>query len=163
MDPVNAVSLAASILQFIEFTAKLVKEGREIYESASGATVKHCDLEAVTQNLVYLVQQISNNSKDDALPVRLQKLSLNSVAPTNINDLGAACEKVAWELLEALNKVKARRTQNRWTGIIDALKTVWAKGKIQELRDRLEQYRTGIHTALLVSMRYVIQWEILSK
>ncbi|KAF6828989.1 hypothetical protein CPLU01_08219 [Colletotrichum plurivorum] len=156
MDPVNAVSLAASILQFIEFTAKLVKEGREIYESASGATVEHCDLEAVTQNLVRLIQQISDNTnKDDNLPAQLQKLSLSSGTPTNINVLGAACEKVAVDLLEALNMVKARRTQNRWMGIIDALKTVWAKGKIQELRYRLKQYRTGIHTALLVSMRSI--------
>ncbi|KAF7555302.1 hypothetical protein G7Z17_g2296 [Cylindrodendrum hubeiense] len=52
LDPISAVGLAAGILQFIDFTSRLVSVGREITESYDGTTVEHSDIEAVTRNLV---------------------------------------------------------------------------------------------------------------
>lgn len=156
MDPLNAVSLAASILQFVEFTAKLVNDGRQIYDSTQGATLENCDLEAVTQSLVLITRQISHNTHDDP-SVGHHGPIVDPDAPTeqNLNDLGASCQDVAKELLDAPEHLKAPVSRNRWTSIVDALKTVWARGKIQGLRNRLDQYRFGINTALLVSLRLV--------
>jgi hypothetical protein len=37
MDPITAIGFAANILQFIEYSAKIIKAGMEIYESTSGS------------------------------------------------------------------------------------------------------------------------------
>ncbi|TLD14090.1 uncharacterized protein PgNI_03108 [Pyricularia grisea] len=58
LDPVTAVGLGAGILQIIDFTTKLVDAGREITQSLNGATVEHCDIEAVTRSLVLLLRQV---------------------------------------------------------------------------------------------------------
>ncbi|KAK2749358.1 hypothetical protein CKAH01_18028 [Colletotrichum kahawae] len=155
MDPLNAVGLAAGILQFVEFTAKLVNDGRQIYHSAQGATLENCDLEAVTQSLVVLTEGISRYHTRYDSKGRLQNSASDIDAPTeqSINKLGTSCQDIAKELLDALEQLKAPNNRSRWESIVEALKTVWARSKIQELRHRLDQYRVAIHTALLVSTR----------
>jgi hypothetical protein len=37
MDPITAIGFAANILQFIEYSAKIISAGIEIYESTSGS------------------------------------------------------------------------------------------------------------------------------
>jgi hypothetical protein len=37
MDPITAIGFAANILQFIEYGAKVINAGIEIYESTSGS------------------------------------------------------------------------------------------------------------------------------
>ncbi|KAK2066060.1 hypothetical protein LY76DRAFT_585606 [Colletotrichum caudatum] len=159
MDPLNAVGLAAAILQFVDFTTKLLNNGRQIYDSAQGATLENCDLEAVTQSLVLLTGQISQHDTGKGLSAGLHGSISNSdtLAEQDISDLGASCQDVGRELLDALEHLKAPIRRNKWTSIVDALKTVWARGKIQGLRNRLDQYRVGIHTALLVSLRSVLR------
>ncbi|KXH41362.1 hypothetical protein CNYM01_10776 [Colletotrichum nymphaeae SA-01] len=156
MDPVNAVGLAAAILQFVEFTAKLFRDGQQILDSAQGATVENGDIEAVTQSLVTLTRQMpQHNTCDDPPAGSLRGSSFGPAVSTeqNLNDLGASCQAIADELLDALKDLKAPNSKNKWTSIFDALKTVWSSRKIEGLRKRLEQFRIGIHTALLVSLR----------
>jgi hypothetical protein len=38
MDPITAIGFAANILQFIDYSAKVISAGIEIYESTSGST-----------------------------------------------------------------------------------------------------------------------------
>lgn len=50
MEALAAVSLAGNILQFIDFTSRLVSKGREIH--TQGSLSEHSDLENVTTRLV---------------------------------------------------------------------------------------------------------------
>lgn len=54
LDPWTSLSLATSIVQFIDFTAKLVSDSKDLYES--GKTVQHADLETVFKDL----KEVSN-------------------------------------------------------------------------------------------------------
>ncbi|KAI6373739.1 hypothetical protein MCOR25_003367 [Pyricularia grisea] len=151
LDPVTAVGLGAGILQIIDFTTKLVDAGREITQSLNGATVEHCDIEAVTRSLVLLLRQVSDvqgGSGDQPWSVRIR-----SVGDRNMDNLTKGCGGVASELLEALNGLKITGKKTAWRSTLQALKTVWAENKIQSVRTRLAEYRMGIHTALLVSLR----------
>ena len=51
LDPFSAISLASSIVQFVDFGKRLVSEGRELYESADGALAKHVELEAIIKDI----------------------------------------------------------------------------------------------------------------
>jgi hypothetical protein len=51
MDPLTAVSLAGTILQFIDFSSKLVAGTYEIDRSVSGATAENEDITTVISDL----------------------------------------------------------------------------------------------------------------
>jgi hypothetical protein len=51
MDPLTAFSLACGIVQFVDFSSKLVSKGYEISISAEGALAENLDLETVTTDL----------------------------------------------------------------------------------------------------------------
>lgn len=151
LDPISAVGLGAGILQFVDFTAKLLSVAREVRETADGATVENCDLEAVTRSLVWLTERLSEPKQEWSTACRSRQFQ--SSADLDIDELGSGCEGIAKDLLDALQKLKSRGKVNKWKSMLQALRSVWAKGKIDNLRTRLEQYRSGIHTALLVSLR----------
>ncbi|KAF6827893.1 hypothetical protein CPLU01_08819 [Colletotrichum plurivorum] len=139
MEPIGAVGLAASILQFIEFTAKLFKEANEICDSIDGLTVKNNDLEMVTKHIhkfnIKICDEIPSNEAGDA-----------------VKSLGAECINISRELLEALDQVRAIRNSTKWANFVKALRAVWAKERIQDLRDRLDHYRETMHTLMLASL-----------
>ncbi|KAL8294857.1 hypothetical protein RB597_008297 [Gaeumannomyces tritici] len=151
LDPVTAVGLGAGTLQFIDFTAKPVGTGREIAQSVNGATVEYCDIEAIARSLIWLVGQVSDakRSWDGAY----WSERFRSAGDLEIDRLATGCEEVAAELLGALEALKIVGKRTVWRTTMQALKTVWIEGKISTIRTRLEDYRMGIHTALLVSLR----------
>ena len=51
LDPVSALSVAAAVVQFVDFSTKLVSKTREMRISIDGRTVEHRHIEAVTQSL----------------------------------------------------------------------------------------------------------------
>ena len=51
MDPLSAISLAGSIIQFIECGSKLVSIFNEICNSTSGATAENEEIETQAQSL----------------------------------------------------------------------------------------------------------------
>lgn len=44
MDPLTAIGLAANIIQFVDFTAKLLNTTKTLYQSTSGQTRENADL-----------------------------------------------------------------------------------------------------------------------
>ena len=152
LDPLSAVGLCASILQFVEFVTKLISVGDEIHKSTHGTIVEHLELEVVTQTIISLNGQISGLNEEFQTGRSLRDNVLS--ADRDIEQLGAACNTVAGELLEALDRLKAKGPRAKWNSMAHAIKTVWAKGRIESLRTRLEGFRSVIQTALLISLRF---------
>jgi hypothetical protein len=69
MDPFTAFGLASNILQFIDFSAGVISEAREVYKSASGATAANTSLEIRVQKMknlsIKLIPLDSTNQSDD--------------------------------------------------------------------------------------------------
>jgi len=151
MDPLTAVGLGANVIQFLEFVTKLVSVGREIGESTHGATVENADLEAVTRSIVWLNGRVVESKS------QWQEKSRSRSAATSpaqgMAFLVSACDDVATQLLEVLDKLKAGNKHRAWKGIVQAFKTIWTKGQIDSLRNRLDQYRAAIQTTLILLLR----------
>lgn len=47
LDPLSVLSIAASVIQFTDFTCKVIAKGNEYRKSASGALAEHVDLENI--------------------------------------------------------------------------------------------------------------------
>jgi len=65
LDPLNAISLASSIAQLIDFSAKLLKEASDIRSNGSSVNVRH--LKGMTIDLVSLEEALQKRPRLDGL------------------------------------------------------------------------------------------------
>lgn len=143
MEPLSAISLAGTVVQFLDFGIKLVAKANEIYNSAEGAEVRNIELDAITQNFVSLNRRVRIRShKLCAFGISEDEMALEAIT--------AQCNKVGEELIDALQKAKVQGAHKRWKSARQALKSVLGRDKIQDLYDRLKQYREQIVVVLLV-------------
>jgi hypothetical protein len=67
MDPFSALTVAASVVQFIQFGSSLISTSIEIYQSAEGASTRQIDIELTTLSLVGVTEKIKAGADDQAL------------------------------------------------------------------------------------------------
>lgn len=149
MDPVTALGVVASVVQFVEFTGKLVYGTCVIYKNAKNGEETHSDIETIAENLRQLAQElvqspISHKGTDKQLSERensMRKLCQN-------------CQETATELIGTLEKLKSVGQPSYWLSFRKALATVWRESEIQGLQKRLDSFRQQISLQVLVSVRY---------
>lgn len=146
LDPMTALSLAANVVQFVDFASKIVSKGRRIYLSENGALPKNLELEVVTNDLLRLAQSLRNDG--------LSTGTLNN-EEKSLQTMSDECSKIAEELLRRLEKLKVKSDakQRGWKSLRQALKSVWNKEELDELSERLLQFRDQLQFHTLVSMK----------
>ena len=142
MDPLSALSVAGTIVQFIDFGSKLLSRASEVYNSASGLTAESADLLAVTKDLKSATAlwsaskpQEDNNGEEeyeeDEDEKALRELSVRFQASSN--DM---------QLLLGKLKTKSQRTMR------DSLRVAWgslrSRNDVESLQRRLDSYRSQI-------------------
>ncbi|KAF2235183.1 hypothetical protein EV356DRAFT_514550 [Viridothelium virens] len=148
IDPLSAIGLGANILQFIEFISKLISIGNEIHSSVYGTTVENFDLEVITRTVSGLHQRIYESNEEWKVTTKGRV----SNTDREIERLASSCDEIAEDLLSVLAELRAPGKLSKWNSMADALKTVWARSKIKALRDRLDQYKAGLHSSLMISL-----------
>lgn len=139
MEALAAVSLAGSILQFLNFTGDAISKSRQIHASVNGTLKEHDDLETITTDL-----------KD--LSVRLQA----SAGPVDsaLERLCIRCQEIADELLKALESLCVKGKYTRSQSLRKALKVLWGKEKLKVLEERLALFRQELTLHVTVELRY---------
>jgi hypothetical protein len=147
MDPLSALSLASCIVQFVDFSSKLISKGHLIYSSANGALIENLDLEVVTCDLSQLTTRLGLHEKAICCTKEDQ----------NLEDLASRCSALAKELLDKLDRLKVDDDvkNRRWKSFRQALKTVWSKKDLDEIAARLAGFRSQLELYILVSLRKV--------
>lgn len=64
LDPLTALSLASSIVQLVDFSAKVVSESRQIYQA--GSAIQNDELEIISNDLLDLVKTVELRSNKGA-------------------------------------------------------------------------------------------------
>jgi hypothetical protein len=95
MVPLDAISLAAAILQFVDFGSKLMIESYNVYHSASGATE---DADALTLATTTL--------QDLAYRLQIPKYAKTTTDELALHNLARGCETLAQELLNILAELE---------------------------------------------------------
>jgi hypothetical protein len=173
MDPLSAIGLAGTIVQFIDFSRKILVGGAELYKSANGIIELNRQVELATQDLTNFtikLQRSPQTQNSSAIPTedelalsklcsdcnvvaeqlleRLGKLKLNTEVSSQVNPQDEP-QEMSWrknfhERKEKITKVR----QN----IKVVLLSVWGRGEMEELAARLEKYRAAIQARLLGSL-----------
>lgn len=148
LDPLTALSLAGNIIQFVDFSTKLVVKGREQYKSADGASVGDAELEAIAKDL----QGVNHRLTSSLQIAHARTLTASDEA---LHKLSEQCSSVAEELIHILDKLKVHGTSNRrWKSFRKALKSLMKKEEVDAIAKRLQHFRDELNIHILVSMRY---------
>jgi hypothetical protein len=160
MDPLTAVSLAGTVVQFVDFSCKLVKVGAEFYENSkleshvaaavSAKQVQDLATRAVNDLEDYRTKLQQGFQGDEAWPVLAED-------EAELRDLCRACDEAADSLLSRLNRLRIPDISRgrAWRSLQHALKAIWSRNDIETLTKRLEEYRNVIHSRVLLSLWYI--------
>ena len=143
LDPLSAASLAAAILQFVDFGSKIIVSGYETYRSTLGATEESVDLEYLTQKLYKFQDQLStSSSKLVHSDQELQKLAQK-------------CSCIAGDLLVLLDslKVKEKGLVRTWEALRQSCRLVWKKDEIAKKEKLLDSITGQVNSRLLYMIR----------
>jgi hypothetical protein len=151
LDPINALSLAANVFQFIDLGVKVVSKGKQIYRSQAGLTLNFLDLQIIAEDVSIVAGYI-----DRSLQVVSQVGGL-SAEDQALESLSRECLAAARELKGTLDtfKLEPATTARKWKSVRQALKSVWHKEKVDAMAERLRGFREQLDSGILVSLRYL--------
>jgi hypothetical protein len=141
METLAIIGLVGNIVQFVDFSGKLISKSTELYRSSEGALAEHIDIETAINHLVLL------NSK--------LKDAATTTGDGALESLCISCGTTADNLLAALDKVKVKDKQHKWKSIRKALRSVWSKEEIGNLERRLAMFREELTFHVVVDLRSV--------
>lgn len=150
MEPFAALGLACNIVQFVDFSCKLLSSASAIYRSASGAAPAVNDATTIARTLHDLSSRlVAPTTTADQEESQASQNPMNTL----LNELASGCRGASAEVLSALDGLHARTTSSRWSSFKVALLTVMKSDQIDNLEHRLEQYRRQIVLALGILQR----------
>jgi hypothetical protein len=139
METLAIIGLVGNIVQFLDFSGKLISKSTELYRSSEGALAEHIDVETVTNHLVLLNGKLKN--------------AATTTGDGALESLCISCGTAADKLLAALDKVKVKDKQHKWKSITKALRSVWSKEEIEDLERRLARLREELNFHVVVDLR----------
>ncbi|KAM0549877.1 hypothetical protein ACHAPJ_009124 [Fusarium lateritium] len=142
----EGLSVAASIIQAIDVSSRLISDGIIIYKSQDGQTVEHRELEEITTSMAKDVQQLAKGLDKTNRMRDLPDLKKKQ------ENIGRQCQSIANELLETLRGLKYEGPKSPWKSIRQALASAWNDEKIKGLEQRLDRYRQQMITNVLSSL-----------
>jgi hypothetical protein len=142
LDPLSALSVAASLIQFLDFAVKIVSKGHRIFHSPCGILPENDELETAADRLRALVQVLRRS-------VALSEQTLGGLCDESTN--------IAEELIAELERFKVPNgCKNRpWKSLRQALKSVWSKDKLIKLEKRLRAVDEQLKAEILILLRYM--------
>ncbi|OCL11066.1 hypothetical protein AOQ84DRAFT_387090 [Glonium stellatum] len=136
-----AIGLASNVVQFVDFSSKLVKESSHLYHSCSGASDDNLKLEEAIRHLETLSGTLTTPHAT-AGNVLYQDNS--------ISELALMCKKEATRLITALEELKVTDGPHRkWRSIRQALRSVWRQDGIKRFGKRLSHFQNVLTLHLI--------------
>ena len=146
LDPSNALGLASSIAQLVEFVKAVISDGRQIAKLGSTRDNEH--ILTVVKDMSALSAKVIEN-----YPKESHKSSSNDEA---LQDIAQASCEVSNELVQLLEGLQIQTPQNvkkRKRDVLNmSFKTMLERNDIQKLQKRLDRLQQELHLRLTFMM-----------
>lgn len=138
MEALTALSLAANVIQFVQFSCGLISLSSSIRNSTEGSAADLVDLEVIAKDVARHHSRLRNSAHVNR----------------DLETLAERSSDIAKDLLDVIERVRVKRSKiTRWGSFRQALETVWKKDQISGLQSRLESLRDEIQYHLIVDMQ----------
>ncbi|KAK3375622.1 hypothetical protein B0T24DRAFT_718180 [Lasiosphaeria ovina] len=134
MEPLSALAIATGVAQFVGLGYSIATGTVERYQSLTGTTAAHDELEGLTERLIGLIQTLGESSQfwDSPNASRDERVYMNA-----LRDVVAKCQAVASELLAVLADGKASGSHKLSKSFMAATRS---KGKDKAMRKLKSQF-----------------------
>lgn len=145
LDPFSSLSLAGVVVQFVDFSAKILSETRRLYK-CHGCKDEHEEIDCINRDF----QQI----RSDIDKAASERDGLSS--DPGLQELIAQCHNLSQQLSAAIGGNHDHKLQgHKWKSFRAALKRIWSQDKINEFRHRLSCLQKQLTVHLQTSQRFV--------
>lgn len=140
MEPLSALSVAAAVVQFVDFAGRIIGSAFELRDSMTGELARNFELDEVTTDLKARAQEIStidSQNPDVAFgPLAQRALTLSE------------------ELLAVLSDLKRKHSGSfkSWAALQAAIRNFLKAGKIESLQGRLDNVRSEMMLKVNVAL-----------
>lgn len=145
LDPLSAIGLASAIVQFVDFSGRLISETREIYGAGKGLLKQNQELEEITQDLKKFCQDLTPDQPEQAPAPSDDEVVLQEISKT--------CKDIAVELLLVLDKLKAKGRYEKFESFKKALRSALKREKIEEIKARIDRAQAQLHLRLIALVK----------
>lgn len=97
-DPASALSIASSVVQFIQFSVSLASQAKQIYDSAEGSLPEHIECDAASRRLAGLSERV----KESVDTLEKGRGQSSRPIPTALGDICNRCIEISTELQTSL-------------------------------------------------------------
>lgn len=145
-EAVAALSLAANILQVLDFGKQFAIAGCAIYQAGPGSIEVLSDLQSSSSGFHSVLTELQKGAA---------RAPTSNVAKGDdgILVLASKCSGVLNQMLEAIASSGSLEKGRKRDAAKAAFKLVWKKGDIESLQKRLDQFRDELTLHLVVSLR----------
>lgn len=147
LDPLTCIGLAGNIVQFLDFSIKIVSESYQIYSSATGSTKRNEEAEFVASDFLSTTERIADSLSPPGTDIVLNKYE------QKLENLRLKCAAIAQELLAKLNKLNVNGKKTILKSLGKALRKFWSSSVIDDLQRRLESLRSELEMEILVDIK----------
>jgi hypothetical protein len=138
MDSLTALSIAGTIVDFVDFALKILTTGHQLYKSSSGSIPAHEELKLVGRDLSVLATKLD-------FPARTGNVHDDTV----LEDLCAKCESIAQELIEHLKKLRRQEKKGPMKSFRLSLKVTWDQKDLDSLIQKLQLLQRSLESWFL--------------
>jgi len=150
LDPLTALSLAGTIVQFVDFGSKIISKSRDLARSSTGTSEEASNHEIIINDLLKLSRSLRE---------QLQTANSSGSADDDNQTLQAVCTgciQLSERLLARLNSVKIQANAGKRKIFRLAVRAVWSQKEIHKLHLELGDFRNQIELHVLISFRWII-------
>lgn len=143
MEPLVALSIATTVVQFIDFSARLIHGAKEIHHSSSGLTEEDRSLEYVTEEMhklsMRLVPHYNGPETDDERSLR---------------SLASECKDLAAKIVKLYKDLAPKDPKSKRSAVHSAWKNMRNESTKQELEKSISNCRSQLELQLSFMMRH---------
>lgn len=153
LDPLTAFSLAGTIVQFVDFSCKLLAKTKDIYDGEKDVTTK------VNEQLRDLANDLLNVTTKLNRPLLRQDGTSEVLNPEEqqLQDLCKASAEIAQDMIDRLNALEpppeSHGSKRVWKSFQQAIQLAWSETEMTALSARLSSYREMIQMHIIVQLR----------
>ncbi|KAI1420431.1 hypothetical protein F5Y12DRAFT_773072 [Xylaria sp. FL1777] len=142
MDPLSALSLAGTVVQFVQFAVSLINGAKRIY--VTGHSIETETLDGIYRLLSGFSSDLGTQCGGHLQPFPGNLQLLANRRAVALGSLAARCKQDCDHLLAIVNRLKTSSVTGPrwWASFIVALKEVAKAKEVKELQERIEGYQS---------------------
>jgi hypothetical protein len=147
LDPISALAVATSAVQFLDFSTKLFSLIRNISQSKTGELEQYKHLKSMAERLSALnsclVETITPQHLDRGL----------TTGELDIISISQECNEVADQLIRTLLEITPDKAIGKWSIVRRAVKSIWVQQDVERLELRMGECRQLLITSILINIQ----------